>query len=122
MSNIIMPSRRLFLTGLVAAPAVIAYERLMPVRKLIEVENSIQNYEKWSLVVDNTDRSFWMKTTDALAYLHTKNIGREVSMPIDVELNKNRNATVMSYLSQIEKFEVVVMPLPSHMKKSIILT
>lgn len=122
MSNLILPSRRLFLTGLVAAPAVIAIDRLMPVKSFIEKETSIQNFEKWSLVVDNTNRSFWMKTTEALAFTNTKDIGREVSVPIDIELSKNRNGLIMSYLNQIEKFEVVVMPLPSHMKKSIILT
>jgi hypothetical protein len=47
MSSIIMPSRRLFLGGLIAAPAVIAANRLMPVKSfdLLDVPQ-----EEWVLI------------------------------------------------------------------------
>ena len=47
MSSIIMPSRRLFLGGLIAAPAVIAANKLMPV-KSFDLLDAPQ--EEWVLI------------------------------------------------------------------------
>lgn len=47
MSNLIMPSRRLFLGGLIAAPAIIAADRLMPV-KLFSTSDVVS--DNWLLV------------------------------------------------------------------------
>jgi hypothetical protein len=47
MSGLIMPSRRLFLGGLIAAPAVIAANKLMPVKSfdLLDIPQ-----EEWVLI------------------------------------------------------------------------
>jgi hypothetical protein len=60
MSGIIMPSRRLFLGGLIAAPAVIAANRLMPVKSfdLLDVPQ-----EEWVLIKhfgENPTAMAWM--------------------------------------------------------------
>ena len=60
MSSIIMPSRRLFLGGLIAAPAVIAANKLMPVKSfdLLDVPQ-----EEWVLIKhfgNNPTAMAWM--------------------------------------------------------------
>jgi len=60
MSSIIMPSRRLFLGGLIAAPAIIAANKLMPVKSfdLLDVPQ-----EEWVLIKhfgNNPTSMAWM--------------------------------------------------------------
>lgn len=55
MSSIIMPSRRLFLGGLIAAPAVIAANKLMSVRSIITADDFSLAVGKsdWVLISNN---------------------------------------------------------------------
>ena len=57
MSSIIMPSRRLFLGGLIAAPAVIAANRLMSVKSIITTDeiSLVSGKSDWVLISNGGD-------------------------------------------------------------------
>jgi len=109
MSSIIMPSRRLFLGGLIAAPAVIAANKLMPVKSfdLLDVPQ-----EEWVLIRHfgkNPTAMAWMpkirfatqNTVDLSEYkvIQTVEVPSRVnykSMHAGTELLKIKNATIIA--------------------------
>lgn len=65
MSSIIMPTRRLFLGGLIAAPAVIAANKLMPVKSIItadEIDLAV-GQSGWVLISNNGNPVWGLRST-----------------------------------------------------------
>ena len=92
MSSIIMPSRRLFLGGLIAAPAVIAANRLMPVKSfdLLDVPQ-----EEWVLIKhfgENPTSMAWMPSirfaTQNTVDLSEYKVVRRVEVPARTNYRK----------------------------------
>jgi len=86
MSGLIMPSRRLFLGGLIAAPAVIAANKLMPVKSFdfLDVPQ-----EEWVLIKhfgENPTSMAWMPkirfATQNTVDLSEYKIVRRVEIPV----------------------------------------
>lgn len=77
-------NRRFFMTGLLATPAIVSINSIMPV-KAIERFSEIQNYDTW-LLAKSGDTSFWA-TRSLLNQIHKDyNIIREVKTPIMTSL------------------------------------
>ena len=92
MSGLIMPSRRLFLGGLIAAPAVIAANKLMPVKSfdLLDVPQ-----EEWVLIKhfgDNPTSMAWMPkirfATQNTVDLSEYKIVKTVEVPVRTNYRK----------------------------------
>lgn len=62
MSGLIMPSRRFFLGGLIAAPAVIAANKLMPVKSIITADDlSLAVGKSDWVLISNGSEPVWGK-------------------------------------------------------------
>ena len=73
MSSIIMPSRRLFLGGLIAAPVVIAANKLMSVRSIITADDlSLAVGKSDWVLISNNGNPVWGKR-DLLERLYYEN-------------------------------------------------
>lgn len=94
MSGLIMPSRRFFLGGLIAAPAVIAANRLMPVKSIITADDLSLAVGKsnWVLISNGGD-PVWGKR-DTLEKMYYGN---------NIEYYVNKTITPPDFKSQILK-------------------
>jgi hypothetical protein len=83
MSSIIMPSRRFFLGGLIAAPAVIAANRLMSVKSIITADEiSLAVGKSDWVLISNGGEPVWGKRDLLEKMYYEKNIEHYVNKTI----------------------------------------
>ena len=83
MSGLIMPSRRLFLGGLIAAPAVIAANKLMPVKSIITADElSLAVGKSDWVLISNGGYPVWGKRDILERLYYEKNTERYVNKTI----------------------------------------
>lgn len=87
MSGIIMPTRRLFLGGLIAAPAVIAANKLMPVKSFDFLDTP---QEEWVLVSHSDNSLAWMPK-NRFDYINFEYCGSNYSVLRTVEVPVRTN-------------------------------
>jgi hypothetical protein len=110
MSSIIMPSRRLFLGGLIAAPAIIAANKLMPVKSFDFLDVPQQEWVLIKHFGDNPTAMAWMPkirfATQNTVDLSEYKIVKSVEVPVrtnyktihsGTELLKIHNAPIISF-------------------------
>ena len=92
--SLIMPSRRLFLGGLIAAPAVIAANKLMPVKSIITADElSLAVGKSDWVLISNGGYPVWGK----------RDILEQMYYGTNIERYVNKTITPPDFKSQILK-------------------
>lgn len=117
-------SKRDFIKSLFVAPAIVTSTNIMPV-KAIERAVSVENFVTWALTVDIYGNKMWMRRSDALDYVNTKDVLLERKFGLNLNIGSDGDRTrnlvkTMQELRSIDNCNVVTSPLPMHYKKAIL--
>lgn len=121
MSSFII-SKREFLKGLFAAPALVAATSLMPIKPqaagifTLESFKEIPTYNSWSLVREQGGNYAWMKESDIASFINPLDIIKQVNMPLNTMYDFKGNHKLTIELMKISPAQVVH-EIPGHFRK-----
>lgn len=121
----IILSKREFLKGLFAAPALVAATSIMPIKPTaagifkLESFSEIPTFDTWCLIKERYGDYAWMMQSDVEIYNGTFDVINEVKMPVLPTEFKAQSQFTVDLMKKHPG--IVVYGLPAHFKKSLII-